>query len=245
MQYYNMKNRSAFTLLEILVAMSIIILILGAVYGSYRAMATSISHCRPRNILEQQANLFLLRLNSELRCCYACQQNQGLDITYVDASENELPEEVAQQETHTLFIGEGLSAGKIFLQFITTFTLSTRQNSCGLSVVSYKLDNSGKVLLRNVRKYTEKPDNDDGKLKWFEVLSNIKDISCKYYEDKKWRNEWKSKDMNILPQAIRISFILEGDQTGPVSFESCAYIKCEGYKTGEADIQNITARYNL
>jgi len=228
MQYYNMKNRSAFTLLEILVAMSIIILILGAVYGSYRAMATSISHCRPRNILEQQANLFLLRLNSELRCCYAGQQNQRLGTANVNAFENELPAEVGQQEMHTLFLGEEVSAGKIFLRFVTSFTSNTNQNEPGLAIVSYKLDDSRKVLLRNVRKYTKKLENDDNDFKGVAVLSNVKSISCEYCENKKWQNEWKSEDMNILPQAVRISLVLEGDQTGPVSFESCAYIMCGG-----------------
>jgi type II secretion system protein J len=218
MKPFMRKKRYAFTLLEILVAMSIILLILAAVYGSYRAMAESISHCRPASILEQKANLFLLRLTRELRCCYAGAQKQTDD------------------DTPAPFTGEEVYAGETFLQFVTSsLTSPVNKKMGGLAIISYKLDSSGTVLLQNVRKYTGITKDDDKNDKWSAALSSVKAISCEYLRDGKWQKDWRFSEEGILPQAVKVSLVLENDEAGPVSFESCASIMCAGLKTPDSE----------
>ncbi len=222
MKLFFRKKQHAFTLVEILVAMSIILLILAAVYGSYRAMSESITRCRPKNVLEQQANLILNRLTSELRCCFAESQNQ------------------TDGNTPALFTGKKVSANKNFLQFVTTST-----NNGGLAKVSYKLDSSGTVLLQNVRKYTELSDKDDEDSLWTSILCNIKTISCEYLKDGKWENNWNSSEAGILPAAVKISLVLENGETGPVSFKACASIMCGGVKASDTGIVTTAAEIGL
>ena len=215
------KKRYAFTLLEILIAMSIILLILAAIYGSYRAMSESISRCRPRSILEQQANLFLLKLTRELRCSYISTQNS------------------TDEEPPLSFTGKKVSAGETFLQFVTSsYTSATNKNIGGPAIISYKLDSRGKVLLQNVRKYTEIAENDDEDYQWSPALSNVKSISCEFLKDGKWQQDWSANENGILPQAVKISLVLENDETGLVSFESCVSIMCGGFKTTDSEVES-------
>jgi type II secretion system protein J len=246
MHNYKIKNKYAFTLIEILIAMSIAGLILSAVYGGYRATTLSISHCKPKSILEQQARLFLFRLTSELRCCYAGSSDQPDRNLLQNTTGKEVHNSISQQESHKMFSGEKVSAGKIFLQFVTTsFAQSSYQNMGGLAIVSYKLDDSGKVLLRNVRKYTEIDEDDDKDYQWFPVLSNIKTLSCEFLKEKKWQKDWQLKDIRILPESVRISLVLQDDEAGSVSFASCAYIMCSESKLTGATIETNSTTSNF
>ena len=220
------KKLHAFTLLEILVAMSIILLILGAVYGSFRAMAESISHCRPRSVLEQKANLFLLRFTSELRCSYPISRNR------------------TAKDYPKLFKGEQVSANKTFLQFVTSSS-SMNKNMGGLVIVSYKLDSSGNVLLQNAHNYTEITGDNDKDYHWSAVLSNVKTISCEYLKDGKWQKNWNSDEESNLPQAVKISLVLENDEIETVSFETCVHITCSGFRNSDSGVMPTVAAFDF
>ena len=235
-------KRSAFTLIEILVALSIVVLIMSVLYGSYRATTTSISHYQPRNIVEQQARLFLQRFTSELRCSYAGTVNKSDERM----SGNRFTQNILQQEDSPLFVSEQISRGKVFLQFATSsFTSSPYENLGGLAIVSYKLDKSGTVLLRSVRKYIERNEKENTDYQWFPVLSDVKKITCEYLDDEKWQNDWKSKESKVLPNAVRISLTLYNGETGPVTFESCADIMCGKFQNSEPGVQTNIAAFNL
>jgi len=232
---------SAFTLMEILLALSMIIIILGAVYGSYKATTISVTHCKPKSIIEQQARLFLQRITSELRCSYAGRLNQFRESLFENRPEKEMVREAIQQEEPPFFIGDEVSTGQIFLQFVTS-TFSSRPNHSigGLAILSYRLDESGTILLRNVRRYIERFEHDDDDYQWLPVLTNVKTIKLEYFKDEKWQEQWKSKDIRSLPQAVRISLVLETDETGPLSFTSSAYIMCCGHQIPEVAVQGNT-----
>lgn len=235
------KKQGAFTLLEILVALSIAALIMNAVYGSYRATTNSILHCRPKSVVEQQARLFLQRFSSELRCSYAGSINTLNDMP----TKETLAQGSFKKEESPLFTSEGISNGNVFLQFVTSsFTSSPYQNISGLAIVSYKLDNSGQILLRNVRKYIKGYEQDDKDEQWQPVLSNVKKITCEYLENEKWQEKWKSTELKVLPKAVKVSLVLDDGQTGPVTFESCADIMCGMFQNSET-IKTKTIASNM
>lgn len=225
------KKHSAFTLLEILVALSIAALIMGTVYGSYRATANAIVHCRQKSVAEQQARLFLQRLTSELRCSYAGSLNSLNDKPIKET----LAQGSFQKKESPLFSCDGISSGKIFLRFVTSsFTSSPYQNTGGLAIVSYKLDNSGNALLRNVSTYIKGYEQDETEYQWQPVLSNVKNMKCEFLGNDKWQEKWKSTESNVLPKAVKISLVLDDGQSGPVTFESCADIMCGMFQNSEA-----------
>ena len=228
------KNRCAFTLLEILVALSIAVIIMGAVYGSYRATTKSILHCKPKSVVEQQARLFLQRLTSELRCSYGGDIIISGDKPTEYILGNKINQEKLQKKDSQLFTSEEISGGNVFLQFVTSsFTSSPYKNIGGLAVVSYKFDKSGKVLLRNVSKYIKGYEQDETDYEWSPVLTNVKKLTCEYLVDEKWKEEWKSTESWILPESVKISLVMESDQAGPVTFESCADIMCGRFQNSK------------
>jgi type II secretion system protein J len=244
MKYYKIKKRYAFTLLEILVALSIIVLILSSVFGSYKAATSLISNYGTKSILEQKARLFLFRLTSELRCSYAWRLDQtalnqsgsgSAQSLFLNAAGKELQNEAFQRQSQALFTGGEAHAGQIFLRFVTTsFASNLNQNMGGLAIVCYKFDDSGKVLLRSIRKYTEITEDNEKNLQWSVILSNVKAISCEYLKDEKWQKEWDSKEIRSLPQAVKITLAMEANETGPLFFDSCAYIMCSEPETNQA-----------
>ncbi|MBN1975471.1 MAG: prepilin-type N-terminal cleavage/methylation domain-containing protein [Sedimentisphaerales bacterium] len=240
MKYYNKKTRYAFTLMEMLIALSIVILIFAAIYGSYRATTASISHCEPRSIIEQQARLFLQRITSELRCCYAGNLTPSKNSKFQNSIKMESVQEKATKEDFPLFTGKTVFSGKTFLKFATSsFASNPNSNMGGLAIISYKLDESGNVLLRNVRRYIEGFSNENKNDRWFPVLSNVKSISFEYFADEKWIKEWESKNSNILPQAVRITLVMETGQTGPLSFVSSAFIMCSRSLNSDTPVKTI------
>ena len=235
------QKNNAFTLMEILLALSMGIIILGAVYGSYKATTTSVAHCKPKSIIEQQARLFLQRITSELRCSYAGRLDQYRESSFENRPEKEVVTEAVQQDETPFFIGDEVSTGQIFLQFVTsTFTSRPNQSIGGFAILSYRLDESGTILLRNVHRYIERLEHDDD-YQWLPVLTNVKTIKLAYFDGEKWQEEWKQKDTRKLPQAVRISLVLETDETGPLSFTSSAYIMCCGHQISEVAAQGNTA----
>ena len=132
------------------------------------------------------------------------------------------------------------------MQFITSsYTSSPNRDMGGLAIVSYKLDDSGTILLRSVRNYVEKYEDNEEDDEWFPILNNVKTISFEYFEDEKWQKEWKSNDMKSLPGAVRVSLVLENDKTGPMSFISSAYLMCSRYQTSEVPVQAMAAVSDL
>jgi len=232
------QKRLAFTILEILVALSMLALILTAVYGSYTAATTSVVRCKPKSILEQRARLFLQRITSELRCCYAGRSNESSE----SLSKRRPGKEIVQQEEPPLFASKDVSSGQTFLQFVTSAVISRQNHNVGgLAIVSYRLDKSGTTLLRSERRYVDRFENDDNDSNWLPVFANVKTIMFEYFKGKKWQQEWDSNDMPGLPQAVRISLVLETEDTGPLSFISTAHIACRGYQTPGVTVQKTAA----
>ncbi len=234
------KNKlRAFTLLEILTALSILVIIMGAVYGSYRAATLSVARCTPRSMMEQQARLFLYRLTSELRCSYAAMPDKSSE----NISGQNSRKEAVRQTKLPLFIARQAKAGRIFLQFVTSALGSVRNyNTGGLSIVSYKLDESGTTLLRNVRRYIEGlPDNNKDYV-WLPVFTNLKTVALEYFDGQTWQNEWELESTKGLPVTVRIALTLENEQTGPLSYVSSAYIMCRGSQTPEVTSAGAVTR---
>ena len=233
------QKRLAFTILEILVALSMLALILTAVYGSYTAATTAVVHCKPKSALEQQARLFLERMTCELRCCFASRANEARE----DSFDSRSGREVLQREEPPLFVGKDVSPGQTFLQFVTSAVISRQPyNIGGLATVSYRLDRSGTALLRSERRYVDRFENDDSDYNWLVVFANVKSIMLDYFDGDKWEQQWDSDESMGLPNAVRISLVLDTEDTGPLSFISAAHITCRVCQTPALTIQETTAR---
>jgi prepilin-type N-terminal cleavage/methylation domain-containing protein len=222
------QDRLAFTLLEMLIALSMLALILGAVYGSYRATTESVARCRPKSTLQQQARIFLQRLTQQIRCCYA-----GRPVESDDSRRKaRTPEKVLKKANPPLFLAKPIRPGQTFLRCVTS-TVTLRQNRSygGLVIVSYRLDESGTVLLRSERRYlADGFEAGDDDYEWFVVFENVSTLEFEYFNGDKWLQQWDSNQMKGLPQAVRVTLVFQPEGRSPVSFVSTAPIVCRGGK---------------
>lgn len=230
-------KRPAFTLLEIIVALSMLVLILGSVYGAYTATTRSLAHFKPKHALQQQAKVFLQRIASEIRCCYAGYQDESPQPSPRNIRRGE--KKLLKQENVSLFVGKEVSSGQSFLQFVTSAVASKREHSLGgLAIVEYMLDESTNTLSRSKRRYVGGFEDDKDNYNWFVVLENIQAITVEYFDGKKWLKEWDANDMKgLLPQAVGISLVSQTEDVGPLSFISTVKIVCRGNQLGVVTIQ--------
>jgi hypothetical protein len=223
-------KREAFTLLEIIIALSMVVMILGSVYGTYTATTRSIEHSKPRHVLQQQARIFLQRLSSEIRCCYAGYKNESLQPSIKN---NPTVGKHIQLEDASLFKGGEVSSGRSFLQFVTSAVASKREQAIGgLAIVEYMLDSSTNTLSRSERRYIDGFEANKNDYNWIVILENIRAIKVEYFDSKEWLKEWNSNDMKkSLPKAVRVLLVIQSEDVEPLSFLCTAKITCREYQS--------------
>ncbi len=233
-------KREAFTLLEIIIALSMLLLILGSVYGTYTVATRSLAHSKPRHALQQQASIFIQRISSEIRCCYAGDRDkslQPLTNTFQKAKKKN-----TQQEDVSLFEGREVSSGQTFLQFVTSAVASRREHNLGgLAVIEYMFDNSTNTLSRCKRRYIGrfKADRDDND--WIVIIENVQAIMVEYFDGKDWLKEWNSNNMKgLLPKAAGISLVMQSEEVGPLSFASTVQIVCKANQSAGVTVRKTT-----
>jgi type II secretory pathway component PulJ len=232
-------KREAFTLLEIIIALSMLVLILGSVYGTYAAATRSLAHSKPKHALQQQAKVFLQRIASEMRCSYAGYEDESQPAANnIRTGERER----LKQEDSPLFEGREVSSGRSFVRFVTSAVTSKREQSFGgLAIVEYMLDSSTNTLSRSKRRYIGGFEVDKDDYNWLVVLQNVQAISVEYFDGEEWLDEWDSNDAEgLLPQAVGISLVMQSEDVGPLSFVSTVKIVCKANKLGGVTVQKTT-----
>ncbi len=233
-------QRKAFTLLEIIISLSMLAVILGSVYGTYTAATRSLEHSKPSHALQQQASIFMQRIATEIRCCYAGFQYESLQPAAKTIQT--LEKKHFQQEDAPLFKGREVTSGQSFLQIVTSAVASKREDSLGgLAIVEYMLDSSTNTLSRSKRRYIGGFEADKDNYNWIVVLENIQAITLEYFDGKDWLKEWNSNDMEgLLPKAVRLSLVMQSEDFRPLSFVSTFQIVCREKQSGGVTVQKTT-----
>jgi len=234
------SKRPAFTLLEIIITLSMLVLILGSVYGTYMATTRSLANSEPKHALQQQARVFLQRFTSEIRCCYAGHQDKSSQPSPINIRRKE--KELLKQEDASLFVGKEVSSEQSFVQFVTSAVTSKQDNSLGgLATVEYMFDELTNTLSQRKRRYVVGFEDDKDNYDWFVVLENVQEITVEYFDGKERLKEWDSNDMKgLLPKAVGISLVLQTEDIGPLSFISTVQIVCREAQSGTVTIQKTT-----
>lgn len=232
--------RKAFTLLEIIIALSMLVLILGSAFGAYTATARSLAHSKQTNALQQQAGIFLQSIASEIRCCYAGYEDKSLQLANKTIRTSEKKQR--QQAKPSLFIGGKVSSGRSILRFVTSWVDPKREYSLGgLAIIEYMLDSTKNKLLRSKRRYIGGFEIRRDNYNWLVILENVQNVTIEYFDGKDWFKEWDSNDKEgLLPQAVKISLVMQSEDIGSLSFESTVRIVCRKKQSVGVTIQNTT-----
>lgn len=188
-----MRQRSdAFTLVEVLVAMSILVIVLGIAYGAYAAATQSVDRCKRRMTVEQDARALLGMLERELRC------------GYLRAGETRSS---ARPDTPHFRCDPKAADGAV-LDFTTSGGLNDPDApGPGICRVMYALDENAGLLLRK---------QDDAA--WLCVARGVQALTVKAHDGREWRARWDSTAEGGLPGAVQVEIAFEGNGGAPCAF---------------------------
>lgn len=190
--------KGGFTLIEIMVAMTIIVSIVSIVYGSYFATSKAVEAYRTRMAISGRAQKALRQIARQIRCAYA--------------SSTELLSQQENKESEgkpDYFNGDSDDPGGEILYMVTTNAMfKDRGPSDGLFEVTYRLDKSAGLLSINQQRFVGRPISVGGKGHWQPIIGNVEFLELKFFDGKRWLRQWNFEDNGELPCAVKIDLAL-------------------------------------
>jgi len=221
-----MKSRyrkSGFTLIEILVAATIILSILSFVYGTYFAISKSTQNIRVGQILSQQTLKVLTQLTRQIRCSYADTVSDSA-YTSKPASERKWKK---LRNNPDFFSGYTDNPSEEILHFITANKFGMPQNSQeGLFDVTYRFDKSEGLLYLSQKRFVGTAKNTADKKLWQPIAENIQSFELAFFDGQQWLNKWIFKDRKKLPNAVKINITFEDQTFRTYKYGTVAYVCC-------------------
>ncbi len=188
-------KKAGFTILEILMAVTILVIVVSIIYSTYASTTGVINECRQKVDLNYLAGTILDRMSEEISSAYYIAESGVLDFRGEDYEEN------------------GLETDR--LNFVCLLPLRNAGTNAewSLTEVGYyikkKNDTLAGSLLRRTSSEVDKNVETGGLSR---VLSrSVKVLSLEYFDGSQWQKEWRSRMEKGLPRAVRIYLVLEKD----------------------------------
>jgi general secretion pathway protein J len=195
------QGERGFTLIEILVAISILAIVLSSIYGIF----TSVSRARERLDADSadyhRARVVFDRLGRELRGAYFQRNNPDL-----------------------VFAGGADSPSVLEFELTTTAVTPISQTGSGIANVRYLLtedteeDKDGLVLMRRERP-VHQPASPNDTADMMRLVPGVEAMSLRFFNEGRWQTRWDGATSG-LPELVEISLQLLGREDGGVRFVS-------------------------
>jgi general secretion pathway protein J len=177
---------NGFTLVEILVAISIIAILMSSIYGIFTSISTTKDRLDTDSEAYHRARVIFDRLGREIRGAYYTPKNDA-----------------------TLFRGGETSDGTIFLELSTTAVSPLSSEGTGFALVRYTLeedreaDDGSKVMLRSERALLTQTEAREEPTA-MRLAPGISAFSVRFYADAAWHESWDAA-ANGLPVMVEVS----------------------------------------
>ena len=215
-----------FTLVEILLALTMMVIILGTVYAAYAAMSASVSRCRAKVAVDQEARTLLQMVAREIRCGLvpADRERDG------PSSEERGRKIVHREENRPYFLGQRNAANGELLRLVTIGGITRPDEVAGIPrLIAYRFDPSSRTILRGDVRFVEGHEALDDEENWLPVAGNVEAVTLKYFDGAEWQDEWDSNRTNTFPGAVSIQLEMETERAGRAVFSTAARItRCSG-----------------
>jgi len=197
---YRFRSQKGFTLIEVLVAISILAIITTLIYGTFsqshavstRLEATSEKYRAVRQIFQSMLD--------DLTGAYYLEQT------------------AADQTPLTVFIGQSPGATDSFSisQPLLRFTILGHRRwqpnspETDLSLVEYQIkkDTDSDLLTLSHREETNPLSTTEASMEEYELAEGLKDLKLRFFDGADWSEGWDSTSKKGLPQAVEVKFVL-------------------------------------
>lgn len=181
-------KRNGFTLLEILIAMTILVIILTSTYTLFRTASSAFSKGESRIELYQQARVIFQMVERELSSALRIPGRSDYFLG--------IPEEGGER------LKTGSSAAELF--FICPIV---EKDKSDLMEIGYWLSGQNQILMRHV---DFPPDYEFSTvLKDEELGIHVTHLGFSFFDGQEWLLSWDSKEKKNLPKAVQIELGIE------------------------------------
>jgi len=214
-------GQRAFTLIEMLVAMAVIVSILTMVYGSYVATARSADAATARIIAAQDARTALARIARQIRCAYA-RPPRPADA---ETKKARLKTNAILNRPVNYFKGRAnVRAGRI-LRLTTTAPLENSRAD-GLFDVVYTYDRIARTLFASIGRSAQTDDAVPLQRDWRPLIENLDRIELAFFDGVRWLPEWDYDQAKTLPAAVSIAIHCRDRNDRPLTYTTVAHVQC-------------------
>ncbi len=198
-----------FTIMEILIAVLLASVILGALYGSYSTVIGSTRNYRQVSDIYQVARIVLSNMSREISGAYQPLFAEE-DIIFV-----------GEEGWHEGFESDSLS-------MVTTTCLrgGEEEDNYGAFEVTYRRGiglREGLLLMNRAPFYNLEEPFEKGED--FILAEKVRALDFEYYDGEEWYKEWLPEDQEKLPYAVRITLALGSEEEEePNRFSTVAFL---------------------
>ncbi|HSG05012.1 MAG TPA: prepilin-type N-terminal cleavage/methylation domain-containing protein [Nitrospiria bacterium] len=206
-----LRQNRGFTLLEVLIAITISALVLTVVYQTFNGIVDSAARLEEVSDMDQMARISLGIISRELRSAYWKEKNSG-DLTFSGV--------------------DGLDGGEASDKLVfTTFSPWIGKDgtvSPNLSVISYDLEAAGEEEEFYLM-HLEDPNPLSQSLssrQRYELAEQVKGFNLRYFDEEagEWKDEWDAGIEKKLPNAVEIQLYFKTSAGGEQMYSTSTEI---------------------
>jgi len=210
------RNKAGFTLLEMLVALTIIVAILAMVYGSFTATTRSIDASGARLARVERACFALRLMSRQVRCAYAPRSHET--GTGSDSGSMFEAAETSPRTPSILFRGGSHDPRGEVLSFITSSGLGANPDAPrGLCRVTYSYDRAASTLSIRRQEHADSSANRPTPGHSDVLLRNVTSVGLKFHDGRQWQEAWDAVQKHELPRAVKVEITVTDEAGRPHS----------------------------
>lgn len=238
------QTHAGFTLIEMLVALAIITGIVTMVYGSYVATTQSMDVRQARMACSERAQLVLRLMARHVRCAYVPATDPNAERASSPAGSTgavrTAPSRAgslvatALSRPPTWFWGDTRAPRNRILSLVTTSGPATGADlRRGLCRVMYMYDRANSTLSISTQQCVDLFGGREKTAPAQPVLSGVTAVSIRFYDGRRWRDEW-DYDMNKrLPHAVKFEFTAADETKRAYQYGITVPVACQIHAQNE------------
>lgn len=235
------RAQDGFTLVEVLVSASLVLIIVSIVYGSYFAVSKSAGLGERKLRLSEQILTILTKMDQQLRCCYVpqtegAQDKKILGRPFFDG----LSGSDKSADGVNYFKGQTKQAEGTTVRFITAKQISAQNpQGGGLFEICYRFDYLQKTLSVSQTRFLPAAEAETASTDFNVLFTNLSDMKLRFYDGQSWAGQWDWLQSRQLPVAVEIVFFVEDRLRQESMFENVTYIPCRALQNTESTDKKI------
>ncbi len=194
-----MSRNRGFTLIEVLLALSILAMVVTGIYAAFSTSSSNIEGAERARDEGDMARSLIARLSDDISNAF---YKDGLAGAVFYGRSHEV-------ETG----GQALRKDSVFMTTLTNWRRPDTKET-DLWEVGYlfqeKPDGSGHVMMRSEkREFSKDAQPMEGGTE-FEITDKVDELRLRYYDGANWSDDWDAKSSHRLPKAVEITLVLAG-----------------------------------